>query len=1233
MKKYDASFKARVVLEALRGDRAAAEIAAENGIHRNQITIWKRQAVSELPEVFTSRRGNNQASSKGLIERLQNRISQLEAELDSLRDEAALSASGGSHLLDFDHLERKTAENRSILRSRSEFGRRDRNKTKVQLIDELEGSRSRIAELETQLSTLAQTKENLRKAEERLELALEGAEVGVWDYNLQTGEAFVSRHRAAMLGYTIEELEPHFTTWGKQVHPDDLTRVRKAFNAHVRGREPFYECEHRLRCKSGEYIWVLARAKIAEKDKCGNPLRIVGTSLDITDRKKIEEALHRAHDELEHRVEERTLELQNMNVHLEREVAERKKIEEALRESEEKFRSVVETTREGICVVQDEVVKFVNHSIVKFSGYSEEEFIGRHFADFIHQDDRKPLLSWYSARLSGEKARRPLVFRVINKSGEIRWLEGRTSLVSWEGKPGLSLFAADVSERRQMEEALKESEKRHRELIEKANDIIYVTDSTGHFSLFNPVGLKVTEYSPEEIIHKHYLDLIHPDYREEVRKFYVAQFLKRIPDTYYELPILSKSGRLIWIGQSIQLLMDCQEIVGFQAICRDITDRKLAEEALRESEERYRAVFNNAAVGINLSDRDGRYMRINSVSSVILGYTEEELKSMTLFDITHPDDMEMSRRNLKALVAGEESGQRFEKRFIRKDGEIVWAELSVSAIHNMQGDYIATLAVFVDITEKKKVAETLKKSHHELELKVRERTADLVKANENLKLQISEREQAEVALRESELKFRSVFEQSLDAILITSPSDGSVIAANPAACRMFGRSETALKKFGAKSFVLKDDPHLRAFMDESTRTGKSRAELYYRRKNGEVFPAAVSGATFGDICGEERSVLVIRDITDDKRMETALAESEKRYRLLSENSFTGIFIYSYDSDCYIYINQRFAEIHGYSVEEMLFTKPWPYIHPEDEPRIRDRAEKRMETDLSKASHDEFRIITKDGEVRYLEALVCMTEFNGHECRIGNIVDITVRKLTERELVESFSRMKSINEELKQFAYVTSHDLKEPLRNIVSCVRALESKLAKHLDPQSARFMEHLVGSAARMNNLIDDLLAFSRIGSKEAYYKLTNIREVIDGTIADLSALIEEHQAIITLDEMPFLPVEPSHLALLFQNLISNAIKFVEEVPPRVHISAKNQGDHWLFSVRDNGIGIKSEHFDKIFLIFQRLHLRSEYTGTGIGLAIAKKIVERHGGRIWVESEIGKGSVFNFTIPVSAFHA
>jgi len=219
-----------------------------------------------------------------------------------------------------------------------------------------------------------------------------------------------------------------------------------------------------------------------------------------------------------------------------------------------------------------------------------------------------------------------------------------------------------------------------------------------------------------------------------------------------------------------------------------------------------------------------------------------------------------------------------------------------------------------------------------------------------------------------------------------------------------------------------------------------------------------------------------------------------------------------------------------------------------------------------------------------------------------------------------------NAELEQFAYVASHDLQEPLRMVASYVQLLEQRYKDKLDSEANEFIEYAVDGALRMQKLIDGLLAYSRVGTRGKEFAPTDTEALLDDVLVNLQVAIEETGAVVTHDPLPTVPADDVQLARVFQNLISNAIKFRSEEPPRVHISAAQDADEWVFSVRDNGIGIDPQHHERIFTLFQRLHTRRQYPGIGVGATIARVIVQRHDGRIWVESEPGKGSTFYFTI-------
>ena len=241
-------------------------------------------------------------------------------------------------------------------------------------------------------------------------------------------------------------------------------------------------------------------------------------------------------------------------------------------------------------------------------------------------------------------------------------------------------------------------------------------------------------------------------------------------------------------------------------------------------------------------------------------------------------------------------------------------------------------------------------------------------------------------------------------------------------------------------------------------------------------------------------------------------------------------------------------------------------------------------------------------------------------------EISSRQRAESALLKSNQELARSNAELEQFAYVASHDLQAPLATIASYAQLLEKRYKDQLDSQAIKFIGNIVHGCTRMQSLIDDLLEYSRVGRSQKPFRLTDCNHAIKQTVANLQGAIRDTEAVVTYSDLPTVIGDTSQLVQLFQNLIGNAIKYRRDAPPAVHITACKQEENWLFSISDNGIGIAPQHQERIFQIFQRLHTQREYSGTGIGLAICQKIVERHGGCIWVESEPGKGSTFYFTL-------
>ncbi len=253
--------------------------------------------------------------------------------------------------------------------------------------------------------------------------------------------------------------------------------------------------------------------------------------------------------------------------------------------------------------------------------------------------------------------------------------------------------------------------------------------------------------------------------------------------------------------------------------------------------------------------------------------------------------------------------------------------------------------------------------------------------------------------------------------------------------------------------------------------------------------------------------------------------------------------------------------------------------------------------------------------------------DGQELVLEVAIDITERKQVEEELKKANADLQRSNRELEQFAYVASHDLQEPLRMVASYTGLLEKQYKNQLDEKANSYIHYAVDGATRMHALIDDLLTYGRVSTQAEPLQHAESQDILNNALADLKETIQESGALVTHADLPEVNVDVLQLERVFQNLLGNAIKFQGETPPRIHVSAKSHGNEWLFCVQDNGIGIESQHKDKIFVIFQRLHSRRDYPGTGIGLAICKRIINRHGGEIWVESAPGKGAAFYFTLP------
>ena len=497
---------------------------------------------------------------------------------------------------------------------------------------------------------------------------------------------------------------------------------------------------------------------------------------------------------------------------------------------------------------------------------------------------------------------------------------------------------------------------------------------------------------------------------------------------------------------------------------------------------------------------------------------------------------------------------------------------------------------------------------------------------------ITDRKLAEHSLNESESKYRTLFESASDTIVLLDRE--RMIDCNQKTMEMFGCSREQLLAAHPEKFWPEFQPDGKVTSElinekiQSTLSGQIPTfEVTRLRYDGSVFDTETT-YTVLTLGGKKYLQAIIRDITERKMAEKALKEGEAKYRALFESAIDTIILI--DNEVIVDCNSATLKMFGGAREQLVAQQTWKFM-PEFQSNgtlSKDMAREKIRQVLKgETLFLEWSFIRCDGSSFDAELTFNTIALKGQKYFQAIIRDITERKQAAEQMKKLTQELERSNTDLAQFAYVASHDLQEPLRMVTSFVQLLQHRYQGKLDKDADEFISYAVDGASQMQQLINDLLKYSRVGTHGKTLEPTNCNIVVTHAISNLNKTIKEADAVINIDHLPTISADYTQLVQLFQNLIGNAIKYHGKKQPEILIRATNKGDDWLFSVRDNGIGINKDYIDKIFVIFQRLHNKSKYPGTGIGLSICKKIVERHGGRIWVESKIGQGSTFYFTIP------
>jgi PAS domain S-box-containing protein len=506
-----------------------------------------------------------------------------------------------------------------------------------------------------------------------------------------------------------------------------------------------------------------------------------------------------------------------------------------------------------------------------------------------------------------------------------------------------------------------------------------------------------------------------------------------------------------------------------------------------------------------------------------------------------------------------------------------------------------------------------------------------------LQREITQRTRAEEALRASEVKFRGILESAPDAMVIAD-AQGRIVLVNAETERLFGyrRDELAgqpVEILVPERFRGRHPQHRQKYTAHPrTRSIREGLELCGLRKDATEFPVEIS---LSPIETSEGTLIssAIRDVSERKRAEEALRSSEESLRMAVEAAEMGTWFWDIQQD-EISWSEKFRTLFGLtSHAKLTYNAILQVIHPDDRQRL-DRSVKNT-LELGMPYDIEYRAVWPDSSVHWIAA-----KGRAHRSPEGVAVDMQgiVMDVTERKEAQEAQKrdearerrsveLKRSNDDLQQFAYIAAHDLQEPLRMVASYTQLLAKRYKGRLDSDADEFIGYAVGGAHRMQLLIGDLLAYCRVGTNGKELCETSSEAALEQALLNLQGVIQESSGVVTHDALPSVVADDAQLVQLFQNIVGNAIKYRSAELPRVHVSAKkNNGNEWIFSIRDNGLGIDPQYFDKIFVMFQRLHGREEFSGTGIGLAVCKRITERHGGRIWIESKPGKGSTFYFAL-------
>lgn len=863
----------------------------------------------------------------------------------------------------------------------------------------------------------------------------------------------------------------------------------------------------------------------------------------------------------------------------------------SLKESEHKYRTLANSGR--ALIWQEDVdgsTNYFNQVWLDFTGRKLEEELGDGWMKDIHPHDVDQYLNSCSAACA-KRLPFSLEYRLRRYDGEYRWIidEG-TPRYNLEGEfLGYIGHCLDISDRKRAEIKLQNANT----IINRSPSVVFRWMNDEHWTVFHVSENvhKIFGYTSEEFYRKEilYADLIFKDDLERVVSEVAYYSNQKESDIFSHkfYRIVTKDGLIKWIKDDTFIVRNEDAvIICYEGIISDVTEIVTSQLLVAENEKKFRSLAENSLDRIERYDRECRHIYINPESLRITGFKYEEVIGKTHKQLGYRQlDYEFWDSLIISVInTGRPNGCVLD---IETENSIKYYDWKLYPEFDDAGIVVSVLSISRDITE-------IKMS--EIEIK---RTVEKLTRAENI-----------ANIGSWELNFRT-------GRMEVSEGARKIYGLPPGKKIYLGE----VQKCAVTDYRSMLDKALKELIDYHFGYDVIfKIITADKHELKDVRAVAVFDKTQNKIFG------VIHDITEIK-------EAHKELFKLSAavNQSPSIVVLTDTNGIVEYVNPKFSEVTGYSYNEVLDKSP--RILKPGEMSTEDYRELWSTIASGNTWRGEFQNRKKSGEL-FWEGATIAPVTDEKKCIINYLKvsqDITEKKQLEANLLKEKESLENSNRELEQFAYIASHDLQEPLRIVSSFSQLLELKHTHRLNDEAKEYIEYIVTGAKRMQNLIRGLLEYSRISSKEKQKKMIRLSVPLKDAIYNLNLSISEAGAEVIINDMPDVFIESDQIAHVFQNLIGNALKFRrEDVKCVIEISSvfDKEKNEWIVSVRDNGIGIESKYFEKVFVIFNRLESSISKAGDGIGLALCKRIIERHGGRIWVESEgAGKGTVFKFSLP------